>query len=190
MNKFIRIFGITLLAVVTTSCLSPSGNNLEEQRENAKLMQAQALAQFIKSDPRLKLAVDNAAGYAVVNATGVDIFLPSTESGWGVLYYKGSNSYTYTKLLSLGIGLGLGIRDFRSLYVFDAPKDIQYFLDHGWFLGAQANAAFKFDYDGAGGATAYEVAPGIKLYKLNKTAVVLHATIQGTRIWKNSDLSK
>ncbi len=82
------------------------------------------------------------------------------------------------------------MRDFRSLYVFDSKKDIEYFLKENWFAGAQANAALKFDYGGAGAAVAYEVSPGITLYKLNKTALILHATVQWTKIWGNSDLNK
>ena len=190
MKKYINLFIVVLALVFLSGCLSPSGNNFAEQKENAQIMREDAVKHFIKSDVRFRALIQNAAGYAIFNATGVDLFLFSSESGWGVLYNRQDDHYKYMKLYSIGAGLGLGVRDFRSLYVFNTEKDIQYFLDHGWFLGAQANAALKFDYGGAGAAVAYEISPGITLYKLNKTAVILHATIQGTKIWGNSDLNQ
>ena len=189
MKKIISLLIAVVSITFLSGCLSPSGNNFAEKKENAQIMREDAVKYFIKSDVRFRDLINNSAGYAIVNGTGVDIFLLSSESGWGVLYSRHNDHYKYIKLYSIGAGLGLGVRDFRSLYVFDTVKDIQYFLEHGWFLGAQANAALKFDYGGAGVARAYEITRGIRLYKLNKSALILHATIQGTKIWENSDLN-
>ena len=54
---------------------------------------------------------------------------------------------------------------------------------------AQADAAAKSEDKGGAWAGAVDVAPGIKLYQLTKYDLALQATIQGTKFWKDDELS-
>ncbi|MFA7230659.1 MAG: hypothetical protein WC071_05265, partial [Victivallaceae bacterium] len=129
------------------------------------------------------------AGYAIFKDFGVDIFLPSTESGWGVVNNRATGEKTYMKMFSLGIGIGLGVRDFRALFVFNSQDNIARFIDSGWGLGVQANAVLKLGDVGDGISGSAEVSPGVTLYKITNNGLALHATIQGTKIWGNGDMN-
>ena len=63
------------------------------------------------------------------------------------------------------------------------------FLDEGWQAGAQADAAAKYDGEGDAAALAIDVAPGVYLYQMTDAGLALQATIQGTKYWKDDELS-
>ena len=52
-----------------------------------------------------------------------------------------------------------------------------------------ANIQCKAEDKGDGWGGAVDVAPGIKLYQLTETGLALQATIQGTKFWKDDELS-
>ena len=47
----------------------------------------------------------------------------------------------------------------------------------------------KSEDKGGAWAGAVDVAPGIKLYQLTQQGLALQATIQGTKFWKDDELS-
>ncbi len=189
MKRFLNLAVTLAASALLTGCLSPSGDTTDEQKVTVQKMSDSALTIFYKKNPGLEKHLKTQAGFAVFKNMGIDIFLPSTESGWGVVYDNKTGKKTYMKMFSFGIGLGLGIRDFRALYTLATPDDIKYFIEHGWGLGVQANAVFKFGETGAGIAEAIEIRPGIQLYKFTQNGVALHATVQGTKIWENDVLT-
>lgn len=189
MKRALTLTAAALLTASLSGCLSPSGDLPAEKRAAVKQMSDDSMAEFYAKYPELKEKIAKAAGYAVFKDFGVDIFLPSTESGWGVVYNNATGEKTYMKMFSLGIGLGMGIRDFRALFVFQEQGNISHFIDSGWGLGVQANAVFRFGDVGDGIAGAGEIAPGITLYKITRNGLALHATVQGTKIWGNDEMN-
>ncbi len=189
MKRFLTLTVTIMASALLTGCLSPSGSTTTEQKATVQKMSDSALKIFYKKNPGLEKTLKKQAGFAVFNNTGIDIFLPSTESGWGVVYNNKTGKKTYMKMFSFGLGIGLGIRDFRALYTLKTQDDIKYFIEQGWGLGVQANAVFKFGETGAGIAEAVEVRPGIQLYKFTQNGIALHATVQGTKIWENDLLT-
>lgn len=93
------------------------------------------------------------------------------------------------KMVSGGIGLGLGVKDFRGVLVFTSEEALDSFVESGWDASAQADAAAKAGEKGDALAGAIDVAPGIKLYQITETGLALQATIQGTKFWKDDELS-
>ncbi len=93
------------------------------------------------------------------------------------------------KMASAGIGLGLGVKDFRGVFVFTSESALKQFVEDGWDASAQADAAAKAEDKGDAWAGAVDVAPGIKLYQLTQTGLALQATIQGTKFWKDDELT-
>jgi len=76
------------------------------------------------------------------------------------------------------------IRD--SAFGIDLPPQLVF---HGWDASAQADATAKSADKGGAYAGAIEIAPGIKLYQITENGLALQATIQGTKYWKDDDLS-
>jgi lipid-binding SYLF domain-containing protein len=143
-----------------------------------------------KRNPGLDKQVKEAAGYGVYKNIGVQWFIPSTESGWGIIHNNVTGENTYMRLFSIGLGIGLGFRDFRGILVFDNQQSIKDFVESGWGAHGQANAAFKFGDTGGSAAAAAEVMPGVNLYKVTVNGLVLQATFQGTKTWQNDDMNK
>jgi lipid-binding SYLF domain-containing protein len=189
MKRVLSLFAGVLTVAALSGCLSPGGDTMVEKKATAQKMRDDGMDEFYAKRPELKEKISKAAGYAVFKNLGIQIFIPSTESGWGIVYNNATGEKTYMKLFSLGAGFGIGVRDFRALYVFSSQDNIKYFVDSGWGLNAQANAALVLGDAGGGAAVAGEVVPGISIYKFTENGIVLQATLQGSKIWKNDTLN-
>ena len=178
-----------LLLTLVTACMSPKGNTVAEKRQAAQSMRSDTLAQLYKVHPYARTQIDQAVGYGVFSNVGINLFLLSTASGWGIVHDKKAGQDTYMKMYSAGIGPGLGVKDFRGVFIFTSESAFNQFVEGGWDGSAQADAAAKSEDKGDAWGAAVDVAPGIKLYQITQQGLALQATIQGTKFWKDDDLS-
>jgi lipid-binding SYLF domain-containing protein len=178
-----------LSLVLLAGCMSPKGDTVAEKRQAAQQMRSETLTHLYEIHPYAKGQIEEAAGYAVFSSVGVNLFLLSTASGWGIVREAGTGQDTYMKMYSAGIGPGLGVKDFRGIFVFTDPEALESFIEDGWDASAQADAVAKAEDKGDGWAGSVDVAPGIKLYQLTETGLAIQATIQGTKFWKDDELS-
>ena len=178
-----------LSMALLAGCMSPKGDTAEEKRQAVQQMRSETLAKLYEVHPYAQAQINEAAGYGVFSNVGVNLFLLSTASGWGVVHDNGAGTNTYMKMYSAGIGPGLGVKDFRGVFVFTTEGALRSFVEDGWDASAQADAAAKSDDKGDAWAGAVDVAPGIKMYQLTQRGLALQATIQGTKFWKDDELS-
>jgi len=178
-----------LLITLVTGCMSPTGNTVEGKRQTAQSMRSETLRQLYEVHPYAKTQIDEAVGYGVFSNVGINLFLLSTASGWGIVRDKKTRQDTYMKMYSAGIGPGLGVKDFRGVFVFTSESALKQFVEDGWDASAQADAAAKAEDKGDAWAGAVNVAPGIKLYQLTQYGLALQATIQGTKFWRDDELT-
>ncbi len=182
-------YAALLSLVLLAGCMAPKGETAAEKRQAAQQMRSEALTQLYDIHPYAQGQIEEAAGYAVFSNVGVNLFLLSTASGWGIVREAGTGQDTYMKMYSVGIGPGLGIKDFRGIFVFTDREALDSFVEDGWDASAQADATAKAEDKGDSWAGSVDVAPGIKLYQLTETGLALQATIQGTKFWKDDELS-
>jgi lipid-binding SYLF domain-containing protein len=168
--------------------MSPKGDTAEEKRQFVEQMRSETLAELYEVHPYAQAQIAEAAGYGVFSSIGVNLFLLSTASGWGVVHDNGAGENTYMKMYSAGIGPGLGVKDFRGVFVFTSEEALRAFVEDGWDASAQADAAAKTDDRGDAWAAAVDVAPGIRMYQLTEQGLAIQATIQGTKFWKDDEL--
>lgn len=174
---------------LVTGCMSPGGDTVEQKRQAAQQMRSETLAELYEIHPEAKTRIDQAIGYGVFSNVGVNLILLSAGNGWGVVRDNRTGRDVYMKMVSGGIGLGLGVKDFRGVLVFTSEEALDSFVESGWDASAQADAAAKAGEKGDALAGAIDVAPGIKLYQITETGLALQATIQGTKFWKDDELS-
>ncbi len=188
MNKFIVI---SLLAIIflTTSCLGPKGNSIKDKKAAVKTMRNDTLSELYRIHPIAKNEIKAAKGYAVFSNTGINLFLLSTGSGWGMAHNNSTGKEIYMKMYSAGVGIGLGVKDFRGIFIFTTNEAFTKFVEKGWQAGAQADAVAKSGEKGGSKEAATELAPGIKLYQITKNGLAIQATIQGTKYWKDDELN-
>ncbi|MCZ6610843.1 MAG: hypothetical protein O7A66_12665 [Alphaproteobacteria bacterium] len=178
-----------LLITLVTACMSPTGNTVADKRQTAQSMRSKTLARLYKVHPYAKTQIGQSVGYGVFSNVGINLFLLSTASGWGIVRDKKTGRDTYMKMYSAGIGPGLGVKDFRGVFVFTSESALKRFVEDGWDASAQADAAAKAEGKGDAWSGAVDVAPGIKLYQLTQFGLALQATIQGTKFWKDDELN-
>jgi lipid-binding SYLF domain-containing protein len=176
-----------LLAAAPVVCAKPA----EEERADVRRMRNEVLTEFYAGRPELKTRVRDAVGYAVFSNVGVNILFASFAGGHGIVVTRGmfKDDETFMKMGSAGIGLGLGVKDFRVLFIFTDRKKLEDFIAKGWDFSGQADAAAKSDKKGDAVTGAGSLLPGVDIYQITKNGIVLQATLQGTKYWKDGELN-
>jgi lipid-binding SYLF domain-containing protein len=176
---------LTLLAggCATTGDVTPA-----EERQLILAMKNEVLTDLFRIRPEVKSQIKGAPGYAVFSNANVNVILASFGGGYGVVKNNRSGKYTYMKMGEVGVGLGLGAKDFRLVFVFHGKDSMNRFVESGWALGAQADAAAKVEDKGAavGGEITVD---NMTIYQLTETGLALQATVKGTKYWKDEALN-
>ncbi len=190
MRRMIFAVVSSLLVVsLLSSCMAPSGASVEDKRKAAQQMRTETLAKLYEISPDAKAQIGKAAGYGVFTNIGVNLILLSAGNGWGIVRDNRTGKDTHMKMISGGLGLGLGVKDFRGIFVFTSRDALESFINNGWDASAQVDAAAKSGERGKAFAGAIDIAPGVKLYQITEHGLALQATIQGTKYWKDDELS-
>ena len=177
-----------LLALMLGGCATTGSVTPGEKRQAILSMKNEVLSDLYELKPDVKTQVSRAPGYAVFSNANVNIVLASFGGGQGVVRDNLSGSYTYMKMGEVGVGLGLGAKDFRLVFVFHTNAAMDRFVESGWALGAQADAAAKAEDKGAavGGEVTVD---NMTIYQLTEAGLALQATVKGTKFWKDDELN-
>lgn len=187
-RPFLLLF-VTGLAIASAPAIHAKSD--DAKRAEIRKMRDDVLAEFYEKRPELKNRVRDAEGYAVFSNVGINVIFFSAAGGRGVVMKNGvfKDKETFMKMGSAGIGLGLGVKDFRALFIFSDSEKLDNFIDKGWDFGGQADAAAKSDQKGDAAAGAGSMLKGVEAYQLTKNGLVLQATLQGTKYWKDKRLN-
>lgn len=188
-HSFSALISAGILAIIVSGCVSPDGATVGERQRAVQEMRAATLARLYDIHPSAREQIAKAEGYGVFSNVGINLIFLSAANGYGVVRDQKTGATAYMKMVSGGIGVGLGAKDFRGVFVFTSRSALKHFVEHGWDASAQADAAAKSGGKGGAAAGAVDVAPGIKLYQITETGLALQATIQGTKYWRDDDLS-
>lgn len=183
------LFSALILAVLASACVSPDGATIGERRGAVQGMRSDTLAKLYAIHPSAREQIEKSEGYGVFSNVGINLIFLSAANGYGVVHDRKTGANAYMKMVSGGLGIGLGAKDFRGVFVFTSRSALKHFVENGWNASAQADAAAKSGQKGGAAAGAIDVAPGIKLYQITETGLALQATIQGTKYWRDDDLS-
>lgn len=177
------------MAVITlAACLGPSGLTMEERQHSVLDMRDAALDELFELAPEARTDFANAYGIGVFSNFGVNLFLASTASGYGVVESRQTGEMTFMRMFSAGLGPGMGVKDFRAVLFFTEPGALQSFVTYGWDINLQSDVAAKAGNIGAMFAASANIDPGIKLYHFTRNGLALQATIQGAKFWRDSEL--
>ena len=154
----VRTIASSLVVILLVTSMASAGDSPDKNRDKTRKMAAQTLQELYKLEPTAKEAVQKAAGYAVFNNMGTNLFLLSTARGAGIAANSKSKRETFMKMISAGAGLGIGVKDYRVVFVFQNDNALSQFLDSGWSGSAQSDAAEKAGRKGGAYSGAVEVA--------------------------------
>ncbi len=178
----LRNISIALLLVIMP--FAAVAKTAEEDRQEIREMRSEVLAQLYKNNPEAEELIKDSEGYAVFNNGGVNLIFLSAGSGKGVAHDNKSGKDTFMRMATGGVGIGLGIKDYRAVIVFHKRSMFDQFVDKGWDLSGQADAAATIDDQGGEANAADSVLGGITVYQMTEKGLALQATLQGTKYWK------
>lgn len=162
----------------------------EEKRRAILGMRDKTLADLYKTNPEAKAEVERAVGYAVFDATGINVILLVGVKGKGVAVENGSNKATYMNMVRAGSGPGIGYKDYRMVLVFKTKGVFERFTTLGMDAGASADATMKMGGQGKEAAYAKSFNPDIKVYQITDKGLLLQANWGGTKFLKDKDLNE
>ena len=181
---------LILLALVCAVVLSAHADtDREKKQKQVRNMAQDTLRRLYKAEPRAKVSVKHASGYAVFSDVGVKILFAGSGDGKGIAVNNRSKQETFMKMLELQAGLGMGVEKFRVVFVFDNEKAFNSFVNSGWEFGDQATAAAKAGDKGGAMSGAVSVADGVWMYQLTDDGLAVELSATGTKYYKDDDLN-
>lgn len=189
MSRFTILIPVVLLlsASLLGGCKSPGNSTFQEKRDSVLQMRSDALAEFREHHPGIDRQVQEAKGYAVFSNFGLKVLLAGGGHGFGVARDNATQRDTFMRMGEASAGMEFGEKDFRVLFVFNTEKAMRDFVDEGWDIGGDAQAA-KLMGEGTGIAQSASIGD-IDIYQLTSTGASLQAAVGGTRYWKDKDLN-
>jgi lipid-binding SYLF domain-containing protein len=175
-----------LIAVIVMLILPITANAKLKDKDvrETQEMRGEVLAQLYENNPEAQALIGSSEGYAVFNNGGINLVFLSAGSGKGVVHDNRSGADTYMRMATGGVGIGLGIKDYRTVIIFHKRAMFDQFVDKGWDLSGQADAAAKVGDNGGEANATDSVVSGLTVYNMTKKGLALQATIQGTKYWK------
>jgi lipid-binding SYLF domain-containing protein len=179
----------TLLAATLAICLlslpAPGADDsakAEEKRQAILKMRDATLERLYREQPAAKAVVDKGSGYAVFDATGVNVVLYVGGKGSGVMVDKAKDKPVFMSMVRAGTGPGLGYKEFKQVIVFKNKKAVELFETAGVDVGA------SFDF-GSVLAKGQSFHPDFALYTITEKGFTVQANWGGTKYFKDASLN-
>lgn len=185
-------------ALALAGC-SAQGDTASQQRASIQKMRNETLSKLYSLHPEARADIQHADGYAVFASNSSKILLFGFGSGYGVVKDIRSGKDIYMKMAQGGAGVGMGVKQQRTVVVFHDKAALNNFITRGYVVGADANAAAKYDDKGIApvGASANGVAKEtaslpskINVYEMTEKGLAAQAMINGYKYWPDDELNK
>jgi lipid-binding SYLF domain-containing protein len=163
--------------------------DIGKQQKQIRSMVQDTLQELYKAEPKSKLAIRRAAGYAVFSDLGVKILFAGSGNGKGLAVNNKTKHETFMKMLQIQGGLGVGVEKFRVIFVFDNEQALDSFINSGWEFGGQSTVAAKARDRGGAMSGAVSVSDGVWMYQLTEKGLALDISATGTKYYKDDDLN-
>jgi lipid-binding SYLF domain-containing protein len=166
-----------------------SAADADKARTTLRKLRDDALDDFYATKPELKAEVSQAVGYAVFDASQVNIILFVGGLGTGMLVENGSGKETYMKMTRAGTGPGVGYKSFRQLMVFKDRSLFDAFRTLGADVGASADATMKIGDRGVAVAPNVSFNPLMSVYQITDRGALLQANWGGVAYVPDGNLN-
>jgi len=180
---------IFFVLACTLGLAANAATDMEKQQKQIRSMVQDTLQQLYKAEPKSKLAVKHAAGYAVFSDLGVKILFAGSGNGKGLAVNNRTKHEMFMKMLEIQGGLGVGVEKFRVIFLFDTEKALDNFVNSGWEFGGQSTVAAKNGDKGESMSGAVSVADGVWMYQLTEKGLAADISATGTKYYKDDDLN-
>ena len=185
---FLALISVTLISLSGCQTTQSDGKPLSdaqvvEKREAILKMANTGLESLIKQNPKVADEIKKSAGYAVFNASNVNIVLVVLSNGDGVLFQPGQKPF-FMMERKAGEGLGAGFQKQYQVIIFKDQDAIKQFTAAKG-VGADVNANFSA---GSGGKQR-SFNPNITTYLVGESGYDLQANWGGSLYTPNDTLN-
>ena len=160
-----------------------------KKRDALLKMRDEALEDFYATKPEIKEEFAKAVGYAVFDASQVNIVLFVGGLGGGVLVENGTGKVTFMKMTRVGTGPGIGYKSFRQLMIFKDRSLLDQFRTLGADVGASADATMKIGDKGVALDPNVSFNPLLSVYQITDRGLLLQANWGGVAYRPDPDLN-
>ena len=133
---------------------------------------------LLKQNPAAKKGIELASGYAVFNATNINIVLVVVARGEGVLYDKRRKEPIFMQDVKTGEGLGAGYQKQYQIVIFKTTSAIDQFL-LSTIDGQQGGIDVDANFSAGSGGTIRSFNPNITIYTVGLSGYDLQANYGG-----------
>lgn len=166
-----------------------SAEETEALRQDLLTMSVDTLERLYKETPEAKEIVENAYGYGVFRGQAVNLILYVAGNGLGVVFDNKTKTPIYMQALRGGTGPGVGYKSMHGVFVFDNETVYKQFITLGLQVSASGDASMKVAGEGVEAAKAISLVPGVKMYQLTDTGIVLQANWGATEFVRDTNLN-
>jgi lipid-binding SYLF domain-containing protein len=149
-----------------------------------------ALKDFYATDPKIEEEAKAAIGYAVFDASQVNVVLYVGGMGAGVMVDNSDGKETFMTMTRAGTGPGVGFKSYRQLMVFKDRGLFDTFRTVGADVGASADATFKAS--GKKGVSldgSMSFNPQLSVYQITDRGALLQANWGGVAYLPDEELN-
>jgi lipid-binding SYLF domain-containing protein len=179
---------IAAVLVLATACQStdPSasagtGQGKAERRQQILRMRDATLERLYKENPEAKDVVAKGAGYAVFDATGVNVVLYVGGKGSGVLVDNATGKPVFMTMVRAGTGPGVGYKEFKQVIVFKTKGAMEMFAS----AGVDVSGSFDF---GSLASQGQSFNPNFHMYTITEKGFTVQANWGGTKYFRDAEL--
>ena len=189
MRTFLSLF---LVLALLGGCATTGGSDAsaDKKRESLRQLRDDALADFYATKPALKAEVESAVGYAVFDASQVNIVLFVGGLGGGLLVDNRTKKETFMKMTRVGTGPGVGYKSFRQLMVFKDKTLFETFQTVGADVGASADATMKIGGKGVAIDPNTSFNPLLSIHQITDRGALLQANWGGVAYLPDPELNR
>jgi lipid-binding SYLF domain-containing protein len=189
-----RTFAALGLALVLAGCAAPGGSGSTgavERRDALLKMRDTAMQDFYATSPAIRKEVEGAVGYAVFDASQVNLVLYLGAMGAGVMVDNANRKETFMTMKRAGTGPGVGYKSYRQLIVFRDRGLFDTFSTVGADVGASADAAFKLSgKQGVSLDGSKSFNPHLSVHQITDRGALLQANWGGVAYLPDEELNK
>jgi lipid-binding SYLF domain-containing protein len=183
-----------ILSIGVCGCASTgssSSASAQERRQALRVVRDTTLEDFYATDPKIRDEAKAAVGYAVFDASQVNLVLYVGGMGAGMMVDNADGKETFMSMTRAGTGPGVGFKSYRQLMVFKDRGLFDTFRSVGADVGASADATFKTS--GTKGVTldgSTSFNPQLSVYQITDRGALLQANWGGVAYLPDEELNK
>lgn len=176
---------VCMMALLVLFSTAASAATLQQRKTELRHKTATTLQQLYQRQPKAKAAIQNAAGYAVFNNTGMQLALLGGAHGRGRAANNVTRQEAFMRMEEYQVGLGLGVKEYAVIFVFANQEAWKSFVEKGWSFGAEATAAASDGVSGGAFEGAIQVSPGVWVYQMTTKGLSAELALKGTHYYRD-----